>query len=67
MTDRWTVRMVVVVLGLVALATVLGGIWLTSVDREVPDALVAIGGGAAGAIAALLARTSTSAPPGDGG
>lgn len=58
-TDRPTVRIVVAVLGIIAVAVVLGGIWLAADDKALPDALIAIGSGAAGAVAALLARTGT--------
>lgn len=57
-TDRWTVRAVTVGLALLALLVVAGGIVLALDDKEIPEALVAIGSGAAGALAALLARTT---------
>jgi len=59
MTDKITIRLVVGVLGLVAILTVAGGFWITVVDKPIPDALIAIGSTAVGAVAALLARTST--------
>ena len=59
MTDRATVRLVVAFLGIVALATVVGGVFLAAVSKQVPEALVAIGSSALGAVAALLARTSS--------
>lgn len=58
MTDQLTVRLVVVGLALIALAVVAGGIVLALDDRTIPDALVAIGSGAAGALGGILARTS---------
>ena len=69
MTDTLTIRLVVLVLGGVALLTVIGGILLALNDKQLPDALVAIGSGAVGAVAALLARTasSTAAPVADNG
>jgi hypothetical protein len=58
-TDRWTVRIVVVVLGLVALAVV--GIFgaLSLAEKPIPTELVAIGSGALGALGALLAKTGS--------
>lgn len=61
MTDRWLLRIVALGLALVALVTVAGGIVLAASDHMLPDALVAVGSGAAGALAALLARTGS--PP----
>lgn len=60
MADRWTVRIVAAGLALLALVVVAGLIWLAGTDHAVPEALVAIGSGAAGALAALLARTTAS-------
>lgn len=60
MTDRLTVRLVVATLGLVALLTIAGGFWLAHDDKGIPDALIALGSSSVGAIAALLARTSSA-------
>lgn len=58
MTDRFTVRAVVVLLGLIAmLGLSLIGI-LALDDKGIPEALTAITSAAAGALGALLARTS---------
>lgn len=53
-TDQWTIRMVVVILGAVALVVVVGGMLV-----DVPDAIMTIGAAAVGAVGSLLARTST--------
>lgn len=58
--DRRTTQSVVFMLGLIALATVVGAIVLAYNDKTVPDSVIAIGSAAAGAVAALLAR-----PPAD--
>lgn len=62
MTDRLTVRLVVVVLGLVALAgLVLVGV-LAYQDKEIPGELVGLASGGLSAVAALLVRTSSEQP-----
>lgn len=62
MTDRRVVELVVLILGLVTLAS-LGLIgYLAIVEKPIPDALVTASAGGMGAVAGLLARTS-SAPP----
>ena len=58
--DVWIYRAVVAILGVVLLATVLGGIWLAFNGHgdqtiKLPDAIVAIGSAAVGALAGLLA------------
>lgn len=45
----------VILLGLVALATVIGGIWLASTGGTLPGEVIAIGAGAAGAIGGAVA------------
>lgn len=62
MNDQSTVRMVIGVLGALALLVVAGGIYLTSQDRSIPDALIAMGSGAAASVGTLLARTGTNEP-----
>jgi hypothetical protein len=59
MTDRFTVRAVVVGLILIALCAIVGIIWTSLAGWETPEALVAIGSGAAGALGGVLARTSS--------
>lgn len=58
--DVFIYRAVVIVLGIVLLATVAGGIWLAFIGHgdqtvKLPDAIVAIGSAAVGALAGLLA------------
>ena len=60
--DVWIYRTVVFVLGITVIATVLGGIFLaTKADANIklPDAIVAIGSAAVGALAGLLAPSPT--------
>jgi hypothetical protein len=56
-TDTWNVRLVILFLGLTVLGCVLGGIVLAGLDKDVPESVLAVGSGAAGALAALLAST----------
>lgn len=55
--DKWLYRMVILVLGLVAVLALGGVVWLRLHELEVPDALVAFGSSALGAIAGVLAPT----------
>ena len=59
MTDRLVIRMVVVILGVVAI----GGLGLVGAlsyaGRPIPDALIAITSAALSAVAALLSRTGS--------
>lgn len=61
MNDQSTVRLVIGLLGLLALATVVGGICLAFTDRGLPGELIAIGSAAAGSIAGILSHTSSDA------
>lgn len=59
-TDRWTYRIVVLSLGFVCSAAILGAIYLTSIvsagsPANIPDVLTALGAAAIGALAGLLA------------
>lgn len=59
-TDVWIYRAVVVILGICAVSTVLGGIFLVIISKGdakvvLPDGIVAIGSAAVGALAGLLA------------
>lgn len=58
MTDQKTVRLVISILGLLAFATVVGGICLAFSDRGLPGELIAIGSAAAGAVGGILSHTS---------
>ena len=62
--DRWTIRAVVVLLGVIALfsLTVMG--WLALDGKDIPEAIVALGSSSAGSLATLLARTSIGGPAG---
>lgn len=64
MTDKRTIQLVVIVLGMVTLA----GIFLAGVlayqSKPIPDAVIALASTALGAVAGLLAKTSSEpAPP----
>jgi hypothetical protein len=59
-SDTWIYRMVVAALGLVVLIAIVGAIYLTAKSStayiyQVPDALIALGSAAVGALAGLLA------------
>lgn len=56
--DQFVVRLVILFLGLFALTTLLGGIYLAAVGKAIPDALIAMGGTAIGAVGGILSRTS---------
>lgn len=61
-SDVWMYRSVVLILGVVALASIVGGVSITLVLRdtthELPQAVVAMGSAAVGALAGLLAPTA---------
>lgn len=59
-TDRWTYRIVVIALGLVCVAAMVGAIYLSAMAAagatpHIPDVLTALGAAAIGALAGLLA------------
>lgn len=58
--NQTVTAMVVLVLGCLALATVIGGIILAAEDKSLPGELIAIGASAAGAIGGILAKTSAT-------
>ncbi len=60
--DRQLYRGAVLTLAYVAMGVVIGIVFLTAADKVVPDALVALGSTALGALAGLLAPISKSAP-----
>lgn len=62
-SDRTTVRIVVTVLGVIAVAVVLGGIWLADNDKSLTDAVIAMGAGALGGLSTFLVSTRTSGDP----
>lgn len=59
-TDRTTVRLVVVLLGVLAIISTAGVLLLANRQLPVPDALIAIGSATIGALGALLAKTSSA-------
>jgi hypothetical protein len=66
-SDRWTVRGVVFLLGALAIVGVVF-VGLLSLDgKSIPDALTALTSGASGALGAMLARTSVEDSSGGGG
>lgn len=58
-----TVRMVIGVLGLLALSVVVGGIVLAMSDKSLPGELIAIGSAAAGAVGGILSKTGDPQEP----
>lgn len=60
MTDHFTVRLIVSFMGTIALAIVLGGIYLAVRERSLPDALITLGGVALGNIGTFLVSTRGS-------
>lgn len=60
--DPWMYRIVVIALGVVVLAAVVGAIVLAASKLEVPQALIALGSTALGALAGLLAPSPISKP-----
>lgn len=63
MNTQSTVRMVIGVLGLLALAVVIGGIVLALDDKSLPGELIAIGSAAAGAVGGILSKTGDTSEP----
>lgn len=61
--SQGTVRLVIAVLGLLALAVVVGGIVLAISDRSLPGELIAIGAAAAGSVAGILSKTGDTDQP----
>jgi hypothetical protein len=54
-TDRWIYRMVVAALGLTVIISLVGGIILAIISKNIPEGLLALGSAAIGALAGLLA------------
>ena len=59
MTDKTTVNLVIVILGVIAVVLTGGAIFLTFQEKSVPGELWTLAGGAVGAFSSLLARTSS--------
>lgn len=62
MSDNTTVRLVIATLAALAFAVVVGGIYLTAIDKALPGELIAIGSAAAGAVAGILSKTGHNDP-----
>ncbi|MFA5451069.1 MAG: hypothetical protein WC231_03650 [Dehalococcoidales bacterium] len=56
--DTGVYRMVVCFLGIVAVAAIIGSIILVGIKTDVPDALIALGSAAVGALAGLLSPSA---------
>lgn len=65
MTDKTTIRFVVVFLGLITLLLIGGAIGMTCFDKNVPEALWTLAGTGVGAFTSLLVSTRSieTAPP----
>lgn len=63
MTDRITVLTVVIFLGVIVLASIASAVALLLFDKTLPDMIVALGSGALGGLAGILAKTSTEPVP----
>lgn len=59
--DAATQKIALLILGLIALAVVIGGLVLTNNDKTLPDALLALGSVAVGAIAGIITTKAISA------
>ena len=60
MTDRFTVRTVVLGLVAVLVGVAAAMFWLTLMDKPIPDQLDRLAVGALGAVAGILAKTSNN-------
>src|SRR5687768_14973661 len=59
MTDTFTVRAVIVFLGIIALSGVVGGFYLAAQAKTVPDFIIGITATAIGALGGILSKTSS--------
>lgn len=59
MNDAGTIRSVVILLGAIALIGLIGTLVLSGMGKPVSESVVSVMSGASGALAAILARTST--------
>ena len=59
-TDKWVYRIAIGVLALLALAAAIGAIVLVSIDKAIPEVLVALGSAAVGGIVGLFAPPPSS-------
>lgn len=60
MTDRFSVRAVVVGLFVYAIVALIGALLLAIMEKDIPEFLIGTGGAALGGLTALLARTSST-------
>ena len=58
--DKWIYRIVVSSMSLTIIFSLGGAVWLEANEKEVPEILIALGTGALGGIAGLLAPTPNS-------
>ena len=56
-TDKWIYRIVVSAMSLTIISALGGAIWLEAKEKDVPEILIALGTGALGGVAGLLAPT----------
>jgi hypothetical protein len=53
------VRLVILFLGVATLIIIGGGVWLAHDGKNIPDALIGLGGTSLGALGAMLSKTSS--------
>ena len=53
--DIWFWRITVFALATIVLVALVGGIWLASLDKEIPQAVLALGATAVGALGGVIA------------
>lgn len=66
-SDPWIFRLVVVFLGLCALAATIGSVELSAYGKDIPGPLTTLGGTAIGAMSGLLAALLHPRPQRNGG
>lgn len=54
-SDIWFWRITVVALAAIVLVALVGGLWLASLDKEIPQAVLALGATAVGALGGVVA------------
>jgi hypothetical protein len=63
LNDQRTVRLVILLLGVIGVLIAAGGIYLAANDKAIPEALVALGGTVVGGLAGLLSQTNATPTP----
>ncbi len=63
MTDKGTIRIVVVFLGIITVTLIAGAFALVLADKAIPDPIWGLSGGALGAFTAMLASTRSGEAP----